>query len=49
MEAVEKQNPALVKLLLAHGSDKNAQTKEGMSAGSIADKLGNQEIINLLK
>ncbi len=49
MEAVEKQNPALVKLLLANGADKNAQTKEGMSAGSIAGKLGNKEFINLLK
>ena len=49
MEAVEKQNPALVQLLLANGADKNARTKEGMSASSIAAKLRNQEIISLLK
>jgi ankyrin repeat protein len=49
MEAVEKQNPALVQLLLANGANKNARTKEGMSASSIAAKLRNQEIISLLK
>jgi ankyrin repeat protein len=49
MEAVEKQNLPLVKLLLASGADKKAQTKEGMSAASIAAKLGNQEIMQLVK
>jgi ankyrin repeat protein len=44
-----KANPALVQLLLANGADKNARTKEGMSASSIAAKLRNQEIISLLK
>jgi uncharacterized Zn ribbon protein len=49
MEAVEKQNVSLVKLLLVKGADKNAQTKQGMSVKSIAQKKGNQEIITLLK
>ena len=49
MEAKEKQNVALVKLLLASGADKKTQTKEGISAGSIAEKLGNKEILQLLR
>ena len=49
MEAVEKQNLPLVKLLIAKGADVNAQTKEGMSARSIAKEKGNREIIQLLK
>jgi ankyrin repeat protein len=49
MEAVEKQNLSLVKLLLAKGADKNAQTTQGMSAQSIAREKGNKAIIDLLK
>ena len=49
MEAVEKQNLSLVKLLLASGADRKAQTKEGGSASSIASKMGNPEIIRVLK
>jgi ankyrin repeat protein len=49
MEAVKKQNLPLVKLLLARGADKKAQTKEGISANNIAEKLGNKEIMQVLK
>lgn len=49
MEAVEKQNLPLVKLLLEKGADKKVLTKEGITAGSIAEKLRNREIIRLLK
>ncbi len=49
MEAVEKQNVPLVKLLLEKGADKKAQTKEGISASAIAEKLKNKEILQLVK
>jgi ankyrin repeat protein/beta-lactamase regulating signal transducer with metallopeptidase domain len=49
MEAVEKQNLPLVKLLLEKGADKKAQTKEGISARAIAEKLGNKEILQLVQ
>lgn len=48
MEAVEKQNVQLVKLLISNGADKNLQTQEGMSAMTIAEKKGNKDIIQLL-
>jgi ankyrin repeat protein len=49
MEAVEKQNLALVKLLLSRGADKNAQTKQGRSVKSIAHENGNKQIMSLLE
>ncbi|MFD3002983.1 ankyrin repeat domain-containing protein [Pontibacter toksunensis] len=49
MEAVEKKNLPLVKLLLSKGADVNAETKEGKSARSIASEAGNQELIQLLR
>ncbi|MFD3002793.1 ankyrin repeat domain-containing protein [Pontibacter toksunensis] len=49
MEAVEKKNLPLVKLLLSKGADMNAATKEGKSARSIASETGNQEIIESLR
>ena len=49
MEAVEKQNFSLVKLLLSKGADKNASTKQGMSVKDIAQEKGNKAIIDLLQ
>jgi ankyrin repeat protein len=49
MEAVEKQNLPLVKLLLSRGADKNAVTKQGMSVKSIAQEKGNKEIMGLVQ
>jgi ankyrin repeat protein len=49
MEAVEKQNLLLVKLLLSKGADKNAKTKQGMSVKDLAQEKGNKAIMDLLQ
>ncbi|GHA62224.1 ankyrin repeat domain-containing protein [Pontibacter akesuensis] len=49
MEAVEKKNLPLVKLLISKGSEINAETKEGKSARSIASEAESQEMIQLLR
>ncbi len=49
MEAVENQNEKIVKLLLEYGAIMDVKTKEGMSAIILAERKGNQQIIDLLK
>lgn len=49
MEAVERGNETIVKLLLGAGADPNAKTSSGITAASIAQKVGNGAIVQLLQ
>lgn len=49
MEAVEQGSESIVKLLLAAGADANAKTSTGMTAASIAQKMGNAAILQLIQ
>lgn len=49
MEAVENENEALVKLLLAAGANASAKTSTGITALSIAQKAGKAAIVKLLQ
>lgn len=49
MEAAEQGNESIVKLLLAAGADAGAKSSTGMTAVSVAQKLGNAAIVQLLE
>ncbi|WP_421798391.1 ankyrin repeat domain-containing protein [Haliscomenobacter sp.] len=49
MEAAERGNETIIKLLLAAGADANAKTSTGMTAASVAQKAGNAAIVQLLQ
>jgi len=49
MRAVMSGNSKIVKLLLEKGADRNAQTTDGETALSIAEKSGHDDIAQLLK
>ena len=49
MEAAERGNETIVKLLLGAGADANAKTSTGITAASIAQKAGNGAIVQLLQ
>lgn len=49
MEAVEQGNEAMVKLLLGAGADAGAKTSTGITALSVAQKMGNAAIVQLVQ
>lgn len=49
MEAAERGNETIVKLLLGAGADANAKTSTGITALSVAQKVGNTAVLQLLQ